>query len=182
MKKIWYYIAKFLHDYFSPTTPTPIPPPNPPPPPPDPLDDEMSLDGVIVDEPHKDVLSWPMTATLHNIRFMKDGLFAVRIGGEKWPRKKDGGDTIGNWGMIALCPDGKKHCATVEWLGVGDQRVSDKHWNGKDNLHGALGTYRPKKGDVVGIFQAGCFRDNETTIKERTPVYAVTVNFDFGEK
>jgi hypothetical protein len=131
-------------------------------------------DEVFVDAwDDRNVSRWPITAAITGARITSDGVRVAAITGTShWPVRADGGvkPTVGNWWLAAKCSDGKVHAATIEWYGRGSLAVVGKKWDGADDIHGVLGTYRPKKGDVVGVFVSGCARGADLTILERSAI------------
>ena len=136
--------------------------------------DELNPSLVTWDEPAGDVGAWPVTASIIDGKLTKDGMEASYVGTDAWPARRDSGTnpapTIGNWWLIAYCPDGKWHGATIEWLGRGKTRVTGKRWDGTDDIHGMIGLHlaRPSKGTASYIMISGCARAGAETVKERS--------------
>lgn len=157
----------------------PAPAPEPAPAPqPAPAVDELDPRIVAWDEPLSPA-SWPITATITSARFTGDGVEAQHSGTEGWPVRRDGGDpekpSIGNWLLIAECMDGRYHGAAIEWLGKGRTRVTGKRFDGTDNIHGILSTWRPTRGETIYLMLSTVVRASPFTTQERSQIVAVKI-------
>lgn len=146
--------------------------------------DELDPSTVLWDEPAGNVGAWPRTARITSSSIGASTITIVRDPNDNWPMVQEEGwskPSIGNWWMIAFV-GGAWHGATIEWLGVSNTATGEAKttmanpgFDGGDDIHGVMGTWRPTSGETVYMLQttharSGVIRGNT----QRTQIVRAT--------
>ncbi|MBI5507478.1 MAG: hypothetical protein HY903_01875 [Deltaproteobacteria bacterium] len=120
------------------------------------LVDALDPSTVSWDEPAGNVGAWPKTSKIVQGQITASQVIVVRDPMDNWPPVQESGwdkPSIGNWWVIAKPSDGRWHAATIDWLGVGRTAMARPGFDGHDDIHGALGGWRPVSGETVYLVQ-----------------------------
>ena len=128
--------------------------------------------GITWDESAGNVGLWPITAALHGVRWVKDGVMCGSITGvDHWPEIPgyNPKHTVGSWWLVAKF-EGVWRAATMEWYGRGKLSFRGKKWNGHDDTHGPLTHWKPTPGATIGVMISTPARAGVQTITERSAI------------
>jgi hypothetical protein len=139
--------------------------------------DQLDPNLVSWDEPAGNVGAWKITSKIVSASMTHERYSIVRDPMNNWPAYQEEGwskPSIGNWWVIGKCSDGRWHAATVDWLGVGKTSMEAPYFNGNDDIHGLLATWRPRSGEVAYAMQStharsGVLHNN----RQRTNIYKI---------
>jgi len=160
-------------------TPTPTPTPTATPTPtPGASSDAIDATSITWDDTNPS--TWAITAVITKAGVTSKKITAVRDPLDSWPHKQESGwdkPSVGNWWIIAKCPDGKWHGATMEYLGVNRTEMNNPGFDGGDDIHGCIGTYwRPVSGETAYLMLSTFARAYvDANNKQRTNIVKVTM-------
>jgi hypothetical protein len=155
-------------------------------PPPTPTDGTPGAGGDMLnpslvswDEPAGNVGAWKITSKIVSASMGGDRYTIIRDPMNNWPSVQLDGWTkpsIGNWWVIGKCSDGRWHAATVDWLGPGKISMEKPFFNGRDDIHGFLSTWRPHSGETAYAMQSTHARSGVIgNNRQRTNIYKITM-------
>ena len=153
------------------SSPTPRGPPTVPP------DADDDLDLSTVRFLHTNVSGWKVTSTVTGTRITTQEICIFHTGASKWPAP---GKSYGNPWIIAKI-GGTWYAGTFEWMRPG-QACKALNPAGGGTIAKRIGphvkveplkSWRPKKGEIVGLMMSGKARDSRRSVEQRSNVVLV---------
>lgn len=157
--------------------PAPAPAPKAPPNAPPNADDALDLSTVRF--LHANVTGWKVTSTITGTRIETQEICVFHTAASRWPAPSG---TYGNPWVIAKI-GGTWYAGTFEWMrpgqvckaldpGAGGATIADRI--GPHVKVEPLTSWKPRKGDIVGLMYSGWARDSRRSVEERSNVVLVT--------
>lgn len=172
-------LFSWLQDIFS-DWPQPTVPPTPPVPETPTIGVDEITPSIISWDGMISPATWPITATLTNVKIDGNFIWADRSPMTGWDERQEASwskPCIGNWWVIGK-KNGQWRATTIEWLGPGKVRCERKPTNppGHDDIRGGLSDWYPASGEWIGLMQSSFGgRDGKTrgTKNQRTNIVLV---------